>query len=113
MPKSLGQIHTVNYEFLQPATDQQFLIDLPGQLTEQLQHMVRMMTSVKLVGMDFSILPVLNADPVEVAISGTVEYYAPTAGRVAALKGAYQSVRRMMKISGVSPKDNINYDFRP
>jgi len=113
MPKSLGQIHTVNYEFLEPATDQQFLIDLPGQLTEQLQHMVRMMTSVKLVGMDFTILPVLNADPFEVAISGTVEYYAPTQGRVAALKGAYQSVRRMMKISGVNPKDNINYDFRP
>jgi len=114
MAKSLGQIHTVNYGLGPIESDQRHLIDLPGELTLQLQHMVRMMSSFKLVGIDMSIAqPTGSPDPIAVAVTGEIGYYAPTAGRVQALKMAYQSVRRMMKLSGVHPTDAITYDFRP
>jgi len=117
MAKELGQIHTVNYTVGGAvhalANDTFFLIDLPGQLTLQLQHMVRMMQSFKLVGIDLSISPVTNADPMTASASGLIKYYVPTKGRVQALQMAYKSVRRMMKLSGVKPENAINYDFRP
>ncbi len=120
MAKSLGQIHTVNYELAGSAgavgiaTGQNYLIDLPGELTKQLQHMVRMMSSFKVVGIDLAIgQPIGGADPVDVSVDGNLYYYAPTAGRVEACKQAYISVRRMMKLSGVDPSHAITYDFRP
>lgn len=118
MAKSLGQIHTVNYELLEAgaglSTGQNYLIDLPGELTKQLQHMVRMMSSFKVVGIDLAIgQPIGGSDPVDVSVDGNVYYYAPTAGRVEACKQAYSAVRRMMKLSGVDPSHAITYDFRP
>ena len=115
MPKSLGQIHTVNYENLGPIeSDTEYLIDLAGELTKQLQHMVRAMSAFKLVGMDFALSqPTGSPDPVSCTVTGNVAFYAPTQGRVTALQMAYKSVRRMMKLSGVKPSDNITYDFRP
>lgn len=120
MPKSLGQIHTVNYENLDDSAGggfsagAQWLIDLPGQLTEQLQHMCRAMCSYKLVGIDMNVdQPDGSNDPLDVAMFGKIKYYAPTQGRVKALQMAYDSVRRMMKLSGVTPTDSITYDFRP
>ena len=117
MPKSLGQIHTVSYEFPNLtyflASTNELLIDLPGQLTLHLQHMVRAMSSFKVVGIDMTYGPIPNATDITCSMSGQIKYYAPTQGRVAALKGAYVAVRRMMKLSGVNPNDNLNYDFRP
>ncbi len=117
MPKSLGQIHTVSHEFphvtYSLAAGNKLLIDLPGELTRQLQHMVRMMSSFKVVGIDMSYGPIVNAHEVSCSMSGQVQYYAPTKGRVEACKMAYHAVRRMMKLSGVDPKDAITYDFRP
>lgn len=117
MPKSLGQIHTVSYDVgaaaypLGPNT--KFLIDLPGQLTEQLQHMVRMMSSFKVVGIDLALSPVLGADPLSCSASGKILYYAPTQGRVKALQMGYEAVRKMMKLVGVTPTHHVGYDFRP
>jgi len=118
MAKSLGQIHTVNYELIEGsvgiATGQNYLIDLPGQLTSQLQHMVRMMNSFKVVGIDLALgQPAGGADPVDASVDGQIYYYAPTAGRVEALKHAFAAVMRMMKLSGVDPSHAITYDFRP
>jgi len=117
MAKSLGQIHTVSYQWADTevslASNNTFLVDLPGQLTQQLQHMVRMMQTFKLVGIDMSYGPLKGAEDIQCSMSGHIGYYAPTKGRVEALKGAYHSVRRMMKLSGVDPKDAITYDFRP
>jgi len=117
MPKSLGQIHTVSHEWYNAAYPLQagnkLLVDLPGELTRQLQHMVRMMASFKVVGIDMSYGPVLSTSDVSCSMSGQIKYFAPTAGRVAACKMAYHAVRRMMKLSGVNPKDAISYDFRP
>jgi len=117
MAKSLGQIHTVSQTFdnltfsLAPANE--ILIDLPGELTRQLQHMCRMMSNYKVVGIDMSFGPITNAGPLTASMSGYVKYYAPTKGRVEACKAAYKSVRRMMKLSGVDPSHAITYDFRP
>ncbi len=117
MPKSLGQIHTVSHEFANVdyslSSGNKLLIDLPGQLTVQLQHMVRMMSSFKVVGIDMTIGPVLGASSLTASMSGQVQYYQPTKGRVEACQMAYDSVRRMMKLSGVKPHNAINYDFRP
>lgn len=117
MAKSLGQIHTVSHEFdnltYSLAADNKLLIDLPGELTRQLQHMVRMMQSFKVVGIDMSYGPIVNASGITASMSGQIQYYAPTKGRVEALKMSYKAVRRMMKLSGVDPKDAITYDFRP
>jgi len=117
MAKSLGQIHTVDFEWANLeyslASNNSLIVDLPGQLTEQLQHMVRMMSTFKLVGIDMTYGPITNATDIQCSMSGNLKYYAPTAGRVAALQMAYASVRRMMKLSGVKPGHSITYDFRP
>ena len=117
MAKSLGQIHTVNYEFdpgaVTLAAGNLLHIDLPGQLTVQLQHMVRMMNSFKVVGIDMSFGPTLNSDNVVCSMSGNIQYFAPTKGRVEALKKAYTAVRKMMRMSGVDPTNAASYDFRP
>jgi len=117
MPKSLGQIHTVSHEWSHVtydlSADNRLLLDLPGELTRQLQHMVRMMSSFKVVGVDMAFGPVVGASGISCSMSGQLKYFAPTEGRVKALKNAYTTVRRMMKLSGVLPKDAITYDFRP
>ena len=120
MAKSLGQIHTVDYEFpnldYSLAANNKLLVDLPGQLTLQLQHMVRAMSNFKVVGIDMSYTPILGtpvSDCQTTSMSGYIKYYAPTRGRVEACKMAYQTVRKMMKMSGVNPAHAITYDFRP
>lgn len=117
MAKSLGQIHTANYQFNETsgglAAQDSFLVDVPGTLTVQLQHMVRMMSSFKVVGIDMAIDPFVDTNDISAAASGRLLYYAPTKGRVEALKKAYMAVRRMMKIKGIVPSHNLSYDFRP
>jgi len=115
MPKNLGQIHTVNYTLTGGTSIgaglNRWIIDLPGQLTSQLNHMVRMGTIVKVVGIDATL-----TDPATgtggASVTGTLRYYAPTRGRCLAYKDAYKAVRRAMKIKGIDPTNNINYDFR-
>lgn len=120
MAKSLGQIHTVSQTFdnvsFSLSAGNRLLIDLPGELTRQIQHMCRMMSNYKVVGVDMSFGPIQGAngdDLSSCSMSGYLQYYAPTKGRVEACKAAYKSVRRMMKLSGVEPSHAITYDFRP
>jgi hypothetical protein len=114
MAKQLGMIHTVNYE-LGPslAEGQKYLLDLPGQLTNQLQRMVRAAGYFKIVGIDMVLRNITGSavDPPE-PIAGNIQYYAPTRGRCEALKTAYQAVRRAMKNQGINIMGNRQYDFR-
>lgn len=118
MPKSLGQIHTVNYTIGETggvglAAGQQYLIDLPGQLTQQLQTMVRAGGYFKVVGIDMSMRNIAGAIPVDgVTCAGDLDYYAPTQGRCNALRMAYKAVRAAMKVQGINVKGNRSYDFR-
>lgn len=117
MAKSLGQIHTVNYPNIRVDQGQnRLLFDLPGQLTTQLQHMCRTMAYYKVVGIDISIedySPSPGSGGDFGFADGNLNYYAPTKGRCEALKSAYHAVRRAMKLKGIDPSKNINYDFRP
>lgn len=112
MAKSLGQIHTVNYTLSGSSDGDRFLIDLPGELSNQLQHMVRMCSSFKVVGIDVTMTDPFSGEGAQ-SLVGELQYYAPTRGRVLALREAFQAVMRAMKIKGIKPQNNLNYDFRP
>lgn len=116
MAKSLGQIHTVNYQLGGAAghsTGDLYLLDLPGQLTEQLQTMVRQGNFFKVVGIDMALTnPVGAAQTQPMSLSGKLRYYAPTRGRCEAYKKAYQAVRTGMKLQGINVRGNRHYDFR-
>lgn len=108
--KSLGQIHTVNNFYPVSASGDLMNIDLPGQLTDQLQRMVRQGNYFKVVGIDMTL------DTVGVIgggqVSGFIRYYAPTKGRCEAFRGAFASMREVMKTQGISMRDNKLYDFK-
>lgn len=118
MPKTLGMIHTVNYTLgdtggVGLAAAQSYLIDLPGQLTGQLQRMVRAGGYFKCVGIDMSMRNIAGTVPIDaVNCAGVLKYYAPTVGRCNALKNAYKAVREGMKLQGINVHGNRHYDFR-
>ncbi len=110
MAKSLGQIHTANFTRTVAASGTMLQCDLPGALTEQLQHMVRAGNYFKVVGIDMS----LTTDGTSGGgqVSGYVRYYAPTHGRCNAFKGAFKAMADVMKAQGINMRDNKLYDFR-
>ena len=110
MAKSLGQIHTVTQSRTITGSGQQIEIDLPGQLTAQLQRMVRCGTYHKVVGIDMKIdTPGANQG---CTLSGFIRYYAPTKGRCDAFRGAFKAMATIMKNQGINMRDNKLYDFR-
>ena len=111
MAKSLGQIHTANLSVNVNTVGDKALVDLPGILTNQLQHMVRQGQFFKVVGIDMTCADLVGAQG-EVAVSGVIRYYAPTQGRCAAYKNAYRAVREGMKLQGINVRGNKHYDFR-
>ncbi len=109
---SLGQIHTVNYTQA-VGTGGPFNainVDLPGQLTEQLQTIIRCGTYHKVVGIDMSLDTVGTTGGGQV--TGRIRYYAPTKGRCEAFRGAFRAMKEQMKIQGVETRTNPMYDFR-
>lgn len=113
MAKSLGQIHTVNLELQNDGEAQpKFICDTAGELTTQLSHMVRMGNSFKCVGIDMSLIDYSTGDGGQ-SVSGRIRYYAPTRGRVLAIRDAWHAVRKAMDVKGINPRSNQNYDFRP
>ena len=113
MAKELGQIHTVNYSqsIANTGTAQNaILVDLPGQLSDQLQAIVRAGTYHKVVGIDMSLDTVGTLGGGQ--ISGYIRYYAPTKGRCEAFRGAFEAMKNTMKLQGISMRDNRMYDFR-
>lgn len=119
MPKSLGQIHTVdfNYECLPTltGTSNAFLCDGSGALSKQFNRNIRMMQIYKLVGADLVVQVPDSAgfsDTDRVIVKGRMRYFQPTKGRCAALRDAYQQFRSMAKAQGVSPQKNKLFDFR-
>lgn len=113
MAKSLGMIHTVNKTLKVNPTgtiDRPYLVDAPQELSEQLQRLIRSGQSFKLVGVDIG----LGDDYFDLddagAVSGHIEYYTPTKGRIGAWKNGFNAVRTAMKLNGIRP--NKLYDFR-
>ncbi len=111
MAKSLGQIHTVNFDAKEfSGTGEKYLCDASQELTQQLGHMIRNSNSYKLVGLDMTVSE--YGDSGAASISGSIRYFAPTKGRCAAYKDAYEAIRRGMRLNGVNVGQNKQYDFR-
>ncbi len=117
MAKELGMIHTINksYDILGAAENSTpFLlakVDVPGELTEQLQRTVRAGCYYKTVGIDIALG--LDQDLTQSAtVAGSIRYYAPTKGRCEAFRGAFKAMADQMQIQGISMRDNPLYDFR-
>ncbi len=112
--KELGQIHTVNYRqaIADGTTFPANIIncDLPGQLTEQLQTMVRAGTYHKVVGIDMTLDTRGTTGGGQ--ITGRIRYYAPTKGRCEAFRSAFRAMKQQMKNQGVNTSTNPLYDFR-
>lgn len=113
MAKELGQIHTINYTQAisnTGAVQNAINVDLPGQLSEQLQTIIRCGTYHKVVGVDMSLDTVGTVGGGQ--ISGRIRYYAPTRGRCEAFRGAFKAMKEQMKNQGVETHTNLLYDFR-
>ena len=110
MAKSLGQIHIVNSTFPVSSSGDKFNVDLPGQLTSQLQTMVRAGTYQKVVGIDMTLDTQGTLGGGQ--ISGNILYYSPTHGRCSAFREAFRSMSEVMKTQGISMRDNQLYDFK-
>ncbi len=116
MAKELGQIHTVNYTQSVANTgapQDAILVDLPGELTRQLQTMVRWGTYHKVVGIDITLDRAQLVGATRGGqISGFIRYYAPTKGRCEAVRGAFNAMKTVMKNQGISTIANSMYDFK-
>ncbi len=112
MAKSLGQIHNVNFRSGQfTAINEKYNLDLAGELTSQLQRMVRAGTFHKVVGIDMTLEP-SGLTTHGASVAGRIRYYTPTRGRCEAFRGAFRSAAELMKSQGVKMRDNKMYDFR-
>lgn len=119
MPKSLGQIHTVdfNYEFAPTLTgvSNAFLCDASAELSKQFNRNIRMMQIYKLVGADL-VLQLPDQASVEdtdrVICKGRMRYFQPTLGRCQALRDSFEQFKAMAKAQGVNPSNNKLFDFR-
>ncbi len=111
MPKSLGQIHTVNNNIIVSNTTQLGLIDLSGELSKQLQHHVRQGNYFKVVGIDMR-LTENGGNLGGGQVTGFLDYYIPTRGRCEAYRGAFAAMRTAMKNQGIPMSKNSAYDFR-
>ena len=110
MAKSLGQIHTVNNQMIVSGAGNRYNIDLAGQLTQQLQTLVRAGTYHKIVGIDMTLTAVGTAGGGQV--TGEIRYFAPTRGRCEAFRGAFKSMKEIMKTQGIDMTKNKMYDFK-
>lgn len=114
MSKELGMIHTVNNNVtvlssgFSPGIKGS--IDVSGELTKQLQRLVRNGNFFKVVGIDVATSTVGTLGGGQVV--GSLRYYAPTRGRCKAYRTAFKAMATVMKNQGLNMRDNRLYDFR-
>jgi len=111
--KELGMIHTANFEVRTGASPSTTIVgscDVSGALTTQLQRQIRQGQYFKVVGIDIGIDTTGTTGGGQ--LSGELRYYAPTRGRCAAYRGAFKAMADVMKLQGISMRDNHLYDFR-
>ncbi len=111
--KELGMLHSVNFSVdLQNGDSAVYHHDLSGQLTEQLQRMVRQGQYYKIAGIDVGLAPKLSSVAASGTVTGRLKYYQPTRGRCAAYRAAFKAMAEAMKVQGITMRDNMFYDFR-
>ncbi len=113
--KELGMLHSVNFsQSIANGSTEIFNHDLSGQLTEQLQRMVRQGQYFKVAGIDIGMVvaPSSTGGNLAATVAGKLRYYAPTRGRCEAYRDAFKTMAEAMKGQGISMRDNAFYDFR-
>ena len=111
--KDLGMIHSANFDFdLSHGDTDTAILDVPGQLTQQLQRMVRQGNFFKIVGIDIGLTPKITGQNSSATVVGELKYYAPTRGRCAAYRAAFKAMAEAMKVQGITMRNNKFYDFR-
>ena len=110
--KELGQIHTVNHNFVFNDDSDLGQIDLSGLLTAQLQNMIRQGQYFKMVGIDMTLTDFATPGDTGGQVSGFIDYFAPTRGRCEAYREAFAALRQAMKLQGIDMRDNKLFDFR-
>jgi hypothetical protein len=113
--KELGMLHSVNFsQNIADGSTEIFNHDLSGQLTEQLQRMVRQGQYFKIAGIDIGMSVAGSSATTNLAgtVAGKLRYYAPTRGRCEAYRDAFKTMAEAMKGQGISMRDNAFYDFR-
>lgn len=113
--KSLGQIHAADHKVYALIEEgDRYLFDNASALSNSLDHMVRHGQYFKLCGIDMTLIPTdIAGNPLGgVSALGEFRYYAPTRGRCAAFRQAFESARKIMSIQGTKLSDNKQYDFR-
>ncbi len=112
--KELGMIHTTNFEIRTgPLGSIPGIIgtcDVSGVLTAQLQRQIRQGNFFKVCGIDIGIDTTGTTGGGQ--LSGELRYLAPTRGRCEAYRGAFKAMADVMKLQGISMRDNALYDFR-
>ena len=98
MAKSLGQIHTLNYEFSVASAGSKEQLDLSGELSKQLQHHVRQGNYFKVVGVDMNVTELGGSGEGGGQVTGFLDYYNPTRGRCEAYRSAFAAMRNAMEI---------------
>lgn len=115
MAKELGQIHTINQRFAVDPTATPLVageIDIPFELSSQLQRTIRQGCFYKVVGIDMTVTELGGVNNAGGQVSGFLRYFAPTKGRCEAYRQAFAAMRTQMDIQGISMRDNPMYDFR-
>jgi hypothetical protein len=108
--KELGQIHTLNY-YIQSKVTGTHELDISGELSKQLQRLIRQGNFFKIVGIDLTAAE-FGGKGGGLSMNGYLRYYAPTRGRCSAYRKAFEAMRTAMNLQGINMKDNEQYDFR-
>tara|TARA_Y100001973_G_scaffold89298_1_gene135494 strand:- start:60 stop:1016 length:957 start_codon:yes stop_codon:yes gene_type:complete len=89
------------------------LIDVSAQLSQRFGRMIRQGQTFDLLGIDISARHADSGNDVGGAVSGLLNWYSPTKGRIAAWKKAFRTTQRLRKLSGIEGSSNRSaYDFR-
>lgn len=124
MPKSLGQIHTLNYNLetfssaVAPGVignNGGMLLDCSQALSSQLQRNIHQAAYFKCVGIDLTLdspesLALMGGT--KGSVKGRLRYFAPTQGRCEAYRTAFTQMMAQMKERGIDHRHNKMYDFR-
>ncbi len=108
--KELGQIHTTNH-LIRGTGPMVRDLDIPGELSQQLQRLIRQGNFFKMVGIDMTVSE-YGGNTGGAIINGYLRYFAPTRGRCSAYRNAFDAMRNAMKLQGIAMHDNAQYDFR-
>lgn len=114
--KELGMIHSVHAQRTGlTSADSNTLVhvvDLPYNLTESNQQLIRQGQYFKLVGIDIALSASPSGTDVGGRISGYFRYYRPTYGRCKAYREAFKAMAKQMANQGIPMRENAQYDFR-